>query len=275
MRRMLILFALFGLAAYPAMAAPSNEKGAKELVTGQKPSQQEKSAATKPPMGSMMSIPAGEFTMGSSEADADERPAHKVTIDSFSIDVYEVTVGQYAAFLQAKGIDPPADWKTINQSANQKRPIANVDSTDASAFCKWAGKRLPTEAEWEKAARGTDGRLYPWGNDPPTPLHANFGKTDWNNHGVLAPIGSFETGKSPYGIYDMAGNVWEWVSDWYDYNYYKVSPSQNPTGPSSGGTKAIRGGAWNSNPRAMRSSNRSLISPTDQGLNGFRCAKTP
>jgi formylglycine-generating enzyme required for sulfatase activity len=91
----------------------------------------------------------------------------------------------------------------------------------------------------------------------------------------LAPIGTFEDGKSPYGIYDMAGNVWEWVSDWYDYNYYKTSPSQNPTGPSMGGTKVIRGGAWNSNPRAMRSANRSLISPTDQGLDGFRCAKTP
>jgi len=223
----------------------------------------------------MVSIPAGEFTMGSQDGDPDERPVHKVHVDAFSMDVYEVTVGQYAAFLQAKAIDQPSDWKTMNQPAHQKRPVANVDWADAAAYCKWVGKRLPTEAEWEKAARGTDGRLYPWGNDPPTPLHANFGKTDWNNHGVLAPIGTFEEGKSPYGIYDMAGNVWEWVSDWYDYNYYKTSPLQNPTGPSSGGTKVIRGGAWNSSPRAMRSANRSLISPTDQGLDGFRCAKTP
>jgi formylglycine-generating enzyme required for sulfatase activity len=274
MRTMFVLVALLGLAAQPAMAAAPVEKGAKELATGQKPSQ-ETLAGVKPPEGAMVVVPAGEFMMGSAAGDSDEQPEHKVYLDSFSMDVYEVTVGQYAAFLQAKGIDPPSDWKTMNQSANQKRPIANVDSTDASAYCKWAGKRLPTEAEWEKAARGTDGRLYPWGNDAPTPLHANFGKPEWNNHAVLAPVGSFEAGKSPYGIYDMAGNVWEWVNDWYDYNYYKSSPSQNPTGPSKGGTKAIRGGSWYSNPRAIRSANRSLISPTDQGLNGFRCAKTP
>ena len=274
MRMMLVLVALLVLAAHQAMGAPSVDKGSKELATGQKQSQ-EKPASAQPVEGSMAVVPAGEFMMGSPTGDSDEQPAHKVYVDTFSMDVYEVTVGQYAAFLQAKGIDPPSDWKTMNRSEHQKRPVANVDWADAFAFCKWAGKRLPREAEWEKAARGTDGRLYPWGNDPPTPLHANFGKSDWSNHGVLAPIGSFEGGKSPYGIYDMAGNVWEWVNDWYDYNYYKTSPSQNPTGPSMGGTKVIRGGAWNSNPRAMRSANRSLISPTDQGLDGFRCAKTP
>ena len=274
MRMTLVLVGLLGLAAYPATAAPPVDKGAKESVTVQKQSQ-EKPALAQPVEGSMAVVPAGEFMMGSPTGDSDEQPAHKVYVETFSMDKYEVTVGQYAAFLQAKGIDPPSDWKTMNQSAHQKRPVANVDWADAFAFCKWAGKRLPTEAEWEKAARGTDDRLYPWGNEAPTPLHANFGKSDWNNHGVLAPIGTFEAGKSPYGMYDMAGNVWEWVNDWYDYNYYKASPSQNPAGPSSGGTKVIRGGAWNSNPRAMRSANRSLISPTDQGLNGFRCAKTP
>ena len=175
MRMMLALVALFGLAAHPAMAAPPVEKGVKELATGQKPSQ-ETPAAAKPPEGAMVVVPAGEFMMGSAKGDSDEQPEHKVYVDAFSMDVYEVTVGQYAAFLQAKGIDPPSDWKTMNQPAHQKRPVANVDSTDASAFCKWAGKRLPTEAEWEKAARGTDGRVYPWGNDAPTPLHANFGK---------------------------------------------------------------------------------------------------
>ena len=274
MRMILVLVALLGLAAHPAMAAAPVEKGAKELAPGQKQGQ-EKPASGRPPEGSMVVVPSGEFMMGSPTGDSDEQPAHKVYLDAFSLDVYEVTVGQYAAFLQAKGIDSPSDWKTMNQPAHQKWPVVNIDWADAFAYCKWAGKRLPTEAEWEKAARGTDGRLYPWGNEPPTPLHANFGKTEWNNHGVLAPVGAFEAGKSPYGIYDMAGNVWEWVNDWYDYNYYKSSPSQNPTGPSTGGTKVIRGGSWYSNPRAMRSANRSLISPTDQGLNGFRCAKTP
>ena len=248
MRTMLVLVALLGLAAHPTMAAAPAD---------------------------MAVVPAGEFTMGSLTGDTDEQPAHRVYVDGFSMDKYEVTIGQYAAFLQAKGVEPPSDWKTMNQATNQKRPVANMEWADAAAYCTWAGKRLPTEAEWEKAARGTDGRLYPWGNDPPTPLRANYGKTDWNNHEVLVPVGTLEAGKSPYGIYDMAGNVWEWVSDWYGYNYYKSSPPQNPTGPSSGGTKVIRGGSWYSNPAALRSANRSLISPTDQGLTGFRCVKTP
>ena len=274
MRTILVLVAVLGLAAYPVMAEGPVDKNGKEFAPGNKQSQ-EKPASAQSQDPSMAVVPAGEFTMGSPTGDSDEQPAHQVYVDAFSMDKYEVTVGQYAAFLQAKGIDQPSDWKTMNQPAHQKRPVANVDSTDAAAYCKWAGKRLPTEAEWEKAARGTDGRLYPWGNDAPTPLHANFGKTDWNNHGVLAPVGTFEAGKSPYGIYDMAGNVWEWVNDWYDFKYYNKSPSKNPTGPSTGGTKVIRGGSWYSNPRALRSANRSLISPMDQGLNGFRCAKTP
>jgi len=252
MRRMLVLVALFGLVASQSMAS-----------------------AGPPESSPMVLVPAGEFTMGSATGDSDEQPERKVYVDAFTMDKYEVTVEQYAAFLQAKGIDPPSDWKIMNQTAHQKRPAANMDSVDAALYCKWVGKRLPTEAEWEKAARGTDGRMYPWGNDAPTPLHANFGRTDWNNHGALAPVGSFEQGKSPYGLYDMAGNVWEWVSDWYDFRYYKNAPSKNPTGPSSGGTKVIRGGAWNGNARALRSANRSLISPTDQGLTGFRCAKNP
>ena len=134
MRMMIVLVALLGLAAYPAMAAAPVEKGAKELATGQKPSQ-EKPVVAPPPEGAMVVVPAGEFMMGSAAGDSDEQPEHKVYLDSFSMDVYEVTVGQYAAFLQAKGIDQPSDWKTMNQPANQKRPIANVDSTDASVYC--------------------------------------------------------------------------------------------------------------------------------------------
>ncbi len=157
MRMMLVLVGLLGLAAYPATAAPPGDKGANESVTVQKQSQ-EKPALAQPVEGSMAVVPAGEFMMGSPTGDSDEQPAHKVYVETFSMDKYEVTVGQYAAFLQAKGIDPPSDWKTMNQSVHQKRPVANVDWADAFAYCKWAGKRLPTEAEWEKAARGTDDR---------------------------------------------------------------------------------------------------------------------
>jgi Sulfatase-modifying factor enzyme 1 len=140
---MFVLVTLFGLVAYPAMAAAPVEKGGKELPTGQKQSQ-EKPVATQPQEGSMAVVPAGEFIMGSPTGDSDEQPAHKVYVDAFSMDKYEVTVGQYAAFLQAKGIDPPSDWKTMNRSEHQKRPVANVDWADAFAFCKWAGKRLMT-----------------------------------------------------------------------------------------------------------------------------------
>jgi len=276
MRWMFVLFAVIGLAAYPAMAAPPVKKEAKELPTGQKQSQ-EKPVSTKPPEGSMVVIPAGEFTMGSQDGDADERPAHKVQVNAFSMDVYEVTVRQYAEFLRAEGFHSPLDWNTMNQPTHQKYPVANVDWADAAAYCKWAGKRLPTEAEWEKAARGTDGRLYPWGNDPPTPLHANYGKTGSHNYEALAPVGTFENGKSPYGIYDMAGNVWEWVSDWYDTDYYKNSPQQNPEGLPTGGFKVIRGGAWNTSARNLRSSDRYWDPPSFRSLYfpGFRCVKNP
>jgi len=276
MRTMFVLVLLLGLAAQPAIAAAPVEKGGKESATGQKQSQ-EKPAPARPPAGAMVSIPAGEFTMGSQDGDADEQPAHKVFLDTFSIDVYEVTVGQYAEFLRSGEARAPLDWNTMNQSANQKRPVANVDWPDAAAYCKWTGKRLPTEAEWEKAARGTDGRIYPWGNDPPTLLHANYGKMGSHDYGTLAPVGTTEDGKSPYGIYDMAGNVWEWVSDWYDHNYYKNSPSQNPTGPSMGGFKVIRGGSWTSSSRNLRSADRYWDPPSFRSLYfpGFRCAKNP
>jgi len=275
MKMLLTLVALLVLVAHPAMGAVPGKKSAKELATGQKRNQ-EMPAATQAQKGSMAGVPAGEFMMGSPTGDADEQPVHKVYVDAFSMDKYEVTVGQYAVFLQAKGIDPPSDWKTMNQPANQKRPVANVDWADAAEYCKWAGKRLPTEAEWEKAARGTDERLYPWGNDAPTPRHANYGKSGANNYGALAPVGTLEAGKSPYGIYDMAGNVWEWVSDWYDNDYYKNSLSQNPTGPSSGESKVLRGGSWGSDPQRLRSARRYFHRSAHRHKDyGFRCAKTP
>jgi formylglycine-generating enzyme required for sulfatase activity len=233
-------------------------------------------AATQAQERGMILVPAGEFIMGSSMGEADEQPVHWVYVDAFWMDQYQVSVGHYARFLDATSQEAPPDWSIMNRSQHQKRPVANVDWADAQTYCAWAGKRVPTAAEWEKAARGTDGRTYPWGNEHPTKFFANVSRDNWNNHSALTPVGAFEDGKSPYGIYDMAGNVWEWVSDWYDPDYYQSSPSKNPTGPSTGESKVIRGGSWGSGPDALRSANREIHSPSIRGLGtGFRCAKTP
>ena len=247
-----------------------------EKIQQGRPRSREKTASAQYHEKSMALVPAGEFMMGSSMGDADEQPMHRVYVETFFMDKYQVSVGQYAQFLDATFQEAPPDWSIMNRSQHQKRPIVNVDWADADAYCTWAGKRLPTEAEWEKAARGTDGRTYPWGNEHPRKFFANVSQENWNNHGALTPVGSFEGGKSPYGIHDMAGNVWEWVSDWYDPNYYKTSPPRNPTGPPRGESKVIRGGSWGSGPEALRSANRETHSPSFRGLGtGFRCAKTP
>lgn len=233
----------------------------------------------------MALVPAGEFLMGSNQGDDNEKPVHRVFLNAYYMDTYEVTVGRYAKFLDETGMEPPPDWKTMNQPQHQKRPVVYVDWADAVRYCRWAGKRLPTEAEWEKAARGTDGRTYPWGNDSPTGLQANFGKGvadksqnyGWRDHFALSPVGALEDGKSPYGIYDMAGNVWEWTSDWYDESYYQNSPAQNPKGPASGEYKVLRGGSFYFFiPQTLRSASRYLHQPPYRNpYNGFRCAKTP
>ncbi len=234
----------------------------------------------------MVLVPAGEFIMGSNEGRDDEKPMRRIHLDAFYIDKYEVTIGQYSEFLESTSFDPPPLWTTMAQPSYENRPVVNVDWKDANNYCQWTGKRLPTEAEWEKAARGTDGRIYPWGNDPPDPLRANFGKDRamWNNHEALLPVGQLKAGKSPYGVYDLAGNVWEWVNDWYDPDYYAASPSRNPQGPSSGKFKVIRGGSWDLAPENLRSARRDLNipsttdydSPAYRNFNsGFRCAKNP
>ena len=236
----------------------------------------EETASIQSHEGSMALVPAGEFMMGSSMGNADEQPVHRVYVETFLMDKYQVSVSQYARFLDATSQEAPPDWSIMNRSQHQKRPIANVDWPEAKTYCTWAGKRLPTEAEWEKAARGTDGRTYPWGNEHPTKFFANVSRDNWNNHSALTPVGTFEEGKSPYGIYDMAGNVWEWVSDWYAPDYYSTSPSQNPTGPPRGESKVIRGGSWGSGPESLRSAKREIHVPSFRGLGtGFRCAKTP
>lgn len=223
----------------------------------------------------MVLVPAGEFTMGSNLGE-DEKPVRRVYLNAFYMDRFEVTVEQYARYLEVTDMEEPPDWNMMNQPQYQRRPVVNVDWEDAVNYCKWAGKRLPTEAEWEKAARGTDGRIYPWGNEAPTRLHANYGRKELDNHQALTPVGSFEAGKSPYGIYDMAGNAWEWVFDWYDHDYYKKGPKKNPIGPAKGDGKVVRGGSWLYVPEFLRSAHRFDAQPTNRLFGyGFRCAKTP
>lgn len=225
---------------------------------------------------SMVLVPAGEFTMGSWTGDADERPVRRVYVEAFYMDTDLLTVGHYAKFLDATAHDVPPEWNIMSRAQHRNRPVVNVDWADAAAYCTWAGKRLPTEAEWEKAARGTDGRTYPWGDEPPTRFHGNMMKELWNNHMGLTPVGMFEAGKSPYGLNDMAGNVWEWVSDWYAPDSYKTGPVRNPTGPPTGAYKVVRGGSWGSGPEGLRAAERETHVPSFQGFGtGFRCAKTP
>lgn len=225
-------------------------------------------------MVSMVLIPAGPFTMGREDASPDERPTRRVFLAAFYIDRYEVTVADYAKFLKSEGVDPPLLWQEARRGQNQEKPVLGVDWYDAAEYCRWVNKRLPTEAEWEKAARGIDGRIYPWGNDPPTNVYANFGHETATGYTAVAKGGSFEKGQSPYGIYDLAGNVWEWVADRYDEHYYQHSPERNPRGPTTGPLRVVRGGAWNSPPAIIPAANRNANLPSVRRSDvGFRCAK--
>ena len=228
---------------------------------------------------SMVLIPAGEFWMGSpgGEGDKDEYPQHRVYLNAYSMDKFEVSVSQYDAFLQSSGRQAPEYWDQVSTAKHGNLPVVGVDWHDAGAYCRWAGKRLPTEAEWEKAARGTDERKYPWGNEEPTPTLANFGK-EWFSKNIynerLAPVDSYEAGKSPYGLHHMAGNVWEWTTDWYEERFYGQTPRPNPPGPSSGTTVVVRGGSWFMVPYSVRSADRDSHTPTSRNVFiGFRCAQ--
>ena len=238
----------------------------------------------------MVLIPAGEFEMGSSIGDPDERPVHTVNVDAFYIGMYEVTNAQYKEFVDATGHESPVYWKYSNYN-EPNQPVVGVTWEDANAYAKWAGKRLPTEAEWEKAARGgLIGKKYAWGDSSTPPSGAgNFadetakkvfrkwdiisGYDDGFSH--PAPVGCFDS--NGYGIYDMMGNVWEWCADWYDSGYYSKSPKDNPKGPAAGAEHVLRGGSWFSDKDYLRVSNRYNYNPSYTmkcSCNiGFRCAK--
>jgi eukaryotic-like serine/threonine-protein kinase len=224
----------------------------------------------------LLYVPAGDFTMGSNDGFPDERPVHKVTLDAFWIDQTEVTNKMYALCVTASACQLPTDLGSITRSSYygnlqyDNYPVINVDWNMAKAYCAWAGRRLPTETEWEKAARGTDQRTYPWGFNAPDNTLLNFNQVV----GDTTEAGKYPNGASPYGALDMAGNVWEWVADWYSDAYYASSPTSNPSGPSSGDGRVQRGGSWNSGDSGVRSAYRTSDSPVEAySTLGFRCSR--
>ena len=257
--------------------------------------------ASQPPEG-MALIPAGTFQMGSATGDVNEAPVHTVELDAFYIDQHEVTNAEYEAFVTATGHPSPRgigytavyellknDYEPWDDPGfnHPNQPVTTVTWFDADAYCKWAGKRLPTEAEWEKAARGgLEGARYPWGDAEPDNTTANFADSqtefEWRspnvNDGYLftAPVGTFQP--NGYGLFDMAGNVWEWCADWYSPTYYSdtqdvESPRRNPKGPNTGERRVLRGGTWYRAAHTLRNAERVSDFP-NSSLNvvGFRCA---
>jgi formylglycine-generating enzyme required for sulfatase activity len=234
----------------------------------------------------LIHVPAGEFIMGSpkGEGDPDEKPQHKVLLGDYYIGKYEVTNEQFVRFVSDTGYQAKGYWKEYAVPGKEKHPVVAVSWDDAAKYCEWAGLRLPTEAEWEKAARGADGRKWPWGSewDENRLNSREKGRSD-----VLAarkaagnpptvPVGMIPEGASPFGALDMAGNAYEWCADWYEETYYRTSPAENPTGPSSGSVKVMRGGSWRSVPRECPTAGRRSNVPTffDTRV-GFRVAKSP
>ena len=249
----------------------------------------------------MVYVPAGPFLMGSADSDSDadewEKPQRMVYLDGYWIDKTPITNRMFAKFVAETGYQTEAEkegwswawngstWEKTeganwqhprgpksNLSAKWDHPVVHISWHDAQAYSQWAGRRLPTEAEWEKAARGSDGRLYPWGNAEPNDKLLNFNM----NVKDTTPVGSYPAGASPYGALDMAGNVWEWTADFYDADYYKDAPLRNPQGPDTRGSRVLRGASWYFVARWVRAGNRGWNAPAVRvGNLGARCAASP
>jgi eukaryotic-like serine/threonine-protein kinase len=234
----------------------------------------------RPGSAPTVAVPAGPFVMGSERGAADERPARAVALSAFRLDRVEVTNARYRACVRAGACTPPVlavshrRPRYFDDPAFDDHPVIFVSWHQAEAFCRFARGRLPTEAEWEKAARGPapDRREFPWGDDPPDCARANFGGAQ-GCVGDTDAVGRRPAGASPYGADDMAGNVWEWVADWYEAGYYGHGPATDPSGPPAGHLKVMRGGCWESGASSLRVSCRRAELPGAWADNvGFRCA---
>jgi formylglycine-generating enzyme required for sulfatase activity len=241
----------------------------------------------------MVSIPAGRFLRGSPPGQGlpNEEPQRELWLSGFELDVLPVTCADFQAFLDAGGYSEPSHWSTEGWAARTEegwerprfwgeaewahvtgptQPVVGVSFHEAEAYARFVGKRLPTEAEWEKAARGTDGRVFPWGDD------WEEGRCSFRggNKRAAPPVGQFPEGVSVFGVWEMCGGVWELCSDWYDEHHYAVAPEKDPRGPEHGTLKVARGGAWNALPLLNRTANRNAWRPRARFSNiGFRCAR--
>ena len=240
-------------------------------------------------------IPAGEFTVGSKRIDDDpyglwtqfddtELPQQRVWLDAYAIDRHEVSLAEYLSHLRQTNQHPADElqkliWHVITVHSVSDHTLARwpalyITWHEAARFCASKGKRLPTEAEWEKAARGPDGQLFPWGDAAPSSERAMFGQHHVHEIPILAAVDSHPEGRSPYGLHHMAGNVAEWVQDWFGLDYYAYMPGKNPSGPPSGRYKGVRGGSWKSKIIMLRTATRSGFSPDQRSATiGFRCAQ--
>ncbi len=282
----LVLTGSSGLAAAPTAGTKPSPELARHLVSI--------AALARP--SPVVTIPSGAFLLGSKRVDDDpyghwtqfddtELPQNSVWLDTYEIDRDELSLGEYLAFLQQRKQPPPDElqkliWHVItihsvSDHTLTRWPTLYVTWHEANLFCASKGKRLPTEAEWEKAARGMAGRLFPWGDAAPDKRRAMFGQHHVHEIPILAAVDSLPEGESPYGVRHMAGNVAEWVQDWFGLDYYAYMPERNPPGPSSGRYKSLRGGSWKSKSIMLRTATRSGA-PADQRSPtiGFRCARS-
>ncbi len=277
----------FNLTLLLLMMSACDNTGDKSLLTE---IQLIKELTTPKDQAVMVYVPEGAFLMGTSDADMEfygeffplrspsrydnERPQREVFLDAFYIDQLEVTNSQYKKFLSETGYVPKRylDRPPFNVP---DLPAIVLEWEDAVTYTEWAGKRLPTEAEWEKASRGTDGRIWPWGSEwDGSKLSGNDGTGLEDGYKETAPVGQFPQGASPFGALDMAGNIWEWVADWYEPDYYTHAPNRNPKGPETGDGHVLKGGGWAENLDFTRCANRLGGNPGSL-LRGFRCAMDP